>query len=155
MICQVCGKNDATICMIRMSNNAKETVYMCGACAGKLEDQLLGDLNSLLGPMLGGLAGDAGDLEESHLICPGCGQTKREFEESGLMNCSDCYSFFRSEKFHAGKVPGANREELILINLIKEKEQQLKKLVTEEKYEEAAVLRDEIRGLKEDQSHEQ
>ena len=43
---------------------------MCGACAGKLEDQLLGDLNSLLGPMLGGLAGDAVDLEESHLIWP-------------------------------------------------------------------------------------
>ena len=148
MICQVCGKNEATICMVRMSNNAKETIYMCGACAGKLEGQLMGGLTGLLGPMLGSLGG-------SSPICPGCGQIRREFEERGLMNCKDCYSFFQSDKRHVGKIPGANREELILINLIKEKELQLKKLIGEEKYEEAAVLRDEIRGLKEDQHHEQ
>lgn len=151
MICQICGKNEAAICMVRMTNNTKDALYICPVCAAKLENELTGGLGNLLGPMFANAASRAAG---QGAICPGCGQTRREFEESGLMNCKDCYTLFRSERSHVGKVPGGSREELILINLLKEKESRLKKLVAEERYEEAAKVRDEIRGLKEEGRHE-
>lgn len=151
MICQVCGKNEATICMVKMSNNNKETMYICPVCAGQLDEKLLGSINELLSPMFDSILKKENKLGlDINQICPTCGQTRREWEENRMLNCKDCVQFLDSDMVHVGKIPKNSKEELYVINLIKEKESHLIKLIAEEKYEEAAKIRDEIKGLKGD-----
>ena len=151
MICQICGKNEATICMVKMTNNNKETIYMCPICAGQMDDNLIGSINQLLNPMLDTFFKTGNMISnDNNQICPTCGQTRREWLESNTLNCKDCVQFLEAEEVHNGKIPKNNKEELYVINLIKEKEGHLKKLIAEEKYEEAAKIRDEIKDLKGD-----
>ncbi len=151
MICQVCKKNEAAICIVKMSNNKKETIYICPTCANKMEDQLIGSINQLLNPIFEKFIKKNNNLEiDNNHICPTCGQTGREWQETNTLNCKDCAQFIDIEVIHEGKIPRNNKEELYVINLIKEKECYLKKLIAEEKYEEAAVIRDEIKDLKGD-----
>jgi len=151
VICQVCKKNEATICMVKMTNNKKDTVYICSTCASQMENKLIGSINQLLNPMFETFFKAGNTIEiDNNQICPTCGQTRREWYESNTLNCKDCAQFIDTEVTHNGKIPKNNKEELYVINLIKEKESHLKKLVAEEKYEEAAIIRDEIKDLKGD-----
>jgi protein arginine kinase activator len=116
-----------------------------------MDDKLIGSINQLLSPMFDTFFSNSNKLgHDINQICPTCGQTRREWEESRRLNCKDCVQFLDSDEIHNGKIPKNNKEELYVINLIKEKEGHLKKLIAEEKYEEAAKIRDEIKDLKGD-----
>ncbi len=150
MICQVCGKREATIMVVRTSNHMKETVYVCPVCAGKGNSSLMGDMTDLLSPILENILGGV----QSSPICPTCGQTQRQFESTGKMKCKDCYAFFHSSGTHVGKKPGKNQEAQDHLNHIKEKELELKRLIENENYEEAALLRDELKALRKEAPHD-
>lgn len=109
------------------------------------------------------------------LKCDNCGMTYDEFMKDGKFGCSNCYNVFDSKiepilkRIHGeskylgrkGKVPkmsekivGADasvrptpKAELNNESDIAELKRELKKLIKEEKYEEAAVLRDKIKEL--------
>lgn len=92
----------------------------------------------------------------NHPICPGCGFAFDDLKKTGRLGCSQCYQFFRNEIKHSlggmhkgvchhGRVPEGMLEAF-------EKRQQLEKLqiamdeaISNEDYEKAAALRDEIR----------
>lgn len=149
MICQNCGQHKATICIVKIAKNKMEKKYICQACANKINN-IDENLNQILTPFLGDLfAKDQNFKDVNDQICPTCGQSRRNWQEAGQFNCRDCYNFLDIDKEHIGKIPKKDKEELYLINIIKEKEKGLKKMIAEERYEEAAVLRDEIKGLKE------
>lgn len=154
MKCQKCGKNEASICMVKMVGDKKESIYICKDCAETMEHNLFEEFSNLLSPMLGGLF-DGGLNIADQMICPNCGQTKGGFDESYKMGCEDCYDTFKLPVTdrHVGKIP-EKEESLYSFNLINEKELELKKLVSEEKYEDAAKLRDEIKVLKEEAGNE-
>lgn len=119
--------------------------------------------NSELFPML---------TAQKQLKCDNCGMTYNEFMKEGKFGCSNCYNVFDSKiepilkRIHGeskylgrkGKVSNTkvslNKEEKNEEEVKDEKEinlmelkKELKKLIKEEKYEEAAVLRDKIKGL--------
>lgn len=109
------------------------------------------------------------------LKCDNCGMTYDEFMKEGKFGCSNCYSVFDSKiepilkRIHGeskylgrkGKTPkisekivgGGVTEDPNLKNDqnkdpdIAELKKELKKLIKEERYEEAAVLRDKIKSL--------
>ncbi len=110
------------------------------------------------------------------LKCDNCGMTYDEFIKEGKFGCSNCYNVFDSKiepilkRIHGeskylgrkGKVSKitTQKENNIDDNVknstnekdeketsIVELKKELKKLIKEEKYEEAAVLRDKIKGL--------
>ena len=104
------------------------------------------------------------------LKCDNCGMTYDEFMKEGKFGCSNCYSIFDSKiepilkRIHGeskylgrkGKVPKltVNKKEEPVEEVKNDKEndiaelkKELKKLIKEEKYEEAAVLRDKIKDL--------
>lgn len=108
------------------------------------------------------------------LKCDSCGMTYEQFMKEGKFGCSNCYSVFDSKiepilkRIHGeskylgrkGKVSKApiHKEENVIgenvVNTENEKEQtlaelkkELKKLIKEEKYEEAAIVRDKIKKL--------
>lgn len=144
MICQNCGQREATICVVKIANNKMEKKYICPVCASKIDNFSEG-IEEVINPLFNN-ENRFNDINDE--ICPTCGQSRRHLKETGEFNCKDCYNFLEVDKKHIGKVPSRNKEELYVINIIEEKEKELKKLVVEERYEEAAVLRDEIKGLK-------
>ena len=90
--------------------------------------------------------------------CSSCGMTYSEFNRLGKFGCPDCYEAFREEitplvrrihghTKHVGKVPNRGTGVFRTANQIKRLRQHLKKLVQDERYEEAARVRDEIRML--------
>ncbi|WP_373651897.1 UvrB/UvrC motif-containing protein [Schlesneria sp. DSM 10557] len=111
-----------------------------------------------------GAAGDASELEElDQKVCPNCGISFKEFRAQGRLGCPHDYVVFADELMkllenihgettHVGKVPKrspqASQLQFQLIKLRNE----LRSSVEEERYEDAARIRDSIRELEESRS---
>lgn len=109
------------------------------------------------------------------LKCDNCGMTYNEFMKEGKFGCSNCYNVFDSKiepilkRIHGeskylgrkGKLPKMSEKTVGVGTLgdptpktdsnkttdIAELKRELKKLIKEEKYEEAAIIRDKIKEL--------
>ena len=96
------------------------------------------------------------------IVCPFCNLSYSEFKQTGKFGCSQCYEVFKSNLVsllkkgihghnkHIGKefLKGATRE--LLRKEIERLRMELEKLVAREAFEEAAILRDEIKRLEEE-----
>lgn len=159
MLCEKCGKNHATTHIRSVVNGVVREKNLCGYCAAA-EGYTGLNQNSLAG-MLASMFGDV--AEQGNVIkgaqCPVCGALFSDIAESGKMGCTECYKTFNSEILpylkrvhgatkHVGKVP--NSAPLMVKpqeNTIDELRMKLNRLVSEEKYEEAAVVRDKIKEM--------
>ena len=90
--------------------------------------------------------------------CPVCGMTADEFRREGRVGCKECYNYFgdympsllrriHGSTVHNGKVPKKGHEQLKVRRQIDELREKLKIAINEEDFEQAAVLRDQIRAL--------
>ncbi len=91
--------------------------------------------------------------------CPQCGCDEEWFSMTGLLGCPSCYEAFREDilgylkkeqkgDLHVGSTPSWYDEEQENISVeIRKLEENLRRLVREERYEEAADLRDRIQSL--------
>lgn len=160
--CDKCGQ-PATIHLTEIVGGQKHEKHLCEDCAA--EDgitmksnvpisQLLEDFVLQTTSVPQGEQGAAPDL-----TCEVCGETFREFQDSGLLGCPNDYDAFAEaldpllEKAqdghtqHVGKVPhnvgrGQKRQAEIL-----RLRAELNSAVTAENYERAAELRDRIQEL--------
>jgi protein arginine kinase activator len=116
---------------------------------------LLGGLLGYEQPSLGGLTGH----QPQHDRCSTCGFSFQQFAQYGRFGCADCYTSFAKQlepmirrvhggaTTHTGKVPQRTG------GLIKKRKElhglrdQLQQKIQLEQFEEAAVLRDQIREL--------
>ncbi len=91
--------------------------------------------------------------------CPKCQISFGDFQRSGLLGCSYCYEHFsrslnptikrvQGGLTHVGKIPKGASQEVVSKRKIDELKLKLKELITEEEFEKAAVIRDEIQELK-------
>ena len=156
MLCEKCGKN-ATTTHIKTVINGKVTEQnLCGYCAAKI-GYSGGSISGILSSMLGKTLQTEGKI--STRMCDCCNTTFADIAETGKVGCSKCYEVFGRELMpylkrihgsvrHIGKVPGST--ELVVTKKesnLSELKAKLASLVAEERYEEAAVVRDEIRKL--------
>lgn len=99
----------------------------------------------------------AGQPTQEPLPCPSCGMTWRAFQQNGLLGCADCYDHFsdlippllrrlHGHTEHVGKVPEGVSTAYSEKRAIDQLRQALKEAITDENYERAAELRDEIRA---------
>ena len=90
------------------------------------------------------------------LKCPRCGFTQADFKKAGRLGCPDCYKTFAEAlegllktmhkgTRHIGKVPESLRQSRDLTDRVKVLEKRLGKAIESEDFEEAAILRDEIK----------
>ncbi len=110
-------------------------------------------------------------IRPSELHCNQCGMTYKEFIDNGKFGCEHCYDVFSDQidqilkniqgsNRHIGRRPYLTEKNDMKKNIIKENEkvekekskieklqEELKKAVIEERYEEAAKIRDEIKKL--------
>lgn len=159
MICEKCGKNNATTHIRSIVNGVVREVNLCSYCATE-EGYTNISHNSLAG-MLASMLGEASGskLSAQTVKCEICGATFADIAKTGKVGCAKCYETFEKELLpylkrvhggtkHIGKVP--NSAPLIVIPETETAETlrlELNRLVSEEKYEQAAVVRDKIKKL--------
>lgn len=90
--------------------------------------------------------------------CPACGFSQKDFEQRGRFGCPSCYQAFQDvlprilKKMHkgpchVGKVPRGNRDMEVLRNRLKYLEKEMADAIRSERFEDAAVMRDQIREI--------
>lgn len=159
MLCQKCGKNPATTHIKTVINGKVTEQNLCSHCATNSGYSSLGggSISNILASMLGQSMQLHRQREGGTCKC--CGATFADIAESGRVGCAACYSEFEEELLpylkqihgsvnHTGKIPGS--KELVITSTtepIAELKTKLAALVAAEDYEEAAVVRDEIKRL--------
>ncbi len=149
MLCEKCGKRHASVMYTQIINGKKSSLNICSQCAAG--ESLFDNFGSLLS--FGTRA------ETGTTICPVCGMTLAEFTRKGRMGCGKCYDVFRRQaKTMLQKIHGTslhttqNAQETTKENAPTEKteldilKEKLAKAISEENYEQAAVLRDQIKS---------
>lgn len=164
MLCQNCGKNEATTHIKQIINGDMAESHLCSDCASHLGySDVFSGFGLNLSGLFGGLLGDmmpsisAGKSPR----CPKCGTSFEEIVRSGKVGCADCYRTFYDKLLpsiqrihgkikHSGKVtnsaPVESKEETA-----EEKIEKLKiamnEAVAKQEFETAAKIRDEIKAL--------
>lgn len=161
MLCEKCNKNEARINLVKILNGQKQEIWLCENCAKNIVDiPILNSINKELDiPIQGILTGLISNFnnvtKKEELICSNCGLTYDSFKKIKYLGCSECYEAFSksdepvvkvNENFikYVGKIPKRNQMELSQKRELKDLKERLHKLVLEENYEMAAVVRDNI-----------
>jgi protein arginine kinase activator len=123
---------------------------------------LFGGFDSLWGGMLG--SAPTATLLGTERKCPTCGMTERELRESGRVGCPDCYSTFADIlNPYVRKVHGADRhvgaspagtetpQAAPAEGSVEALRAKLNEAIKNEEFEQAAVLRDQIKQMEGDQ----
>ncbi len=159
MLCQNCKRNDAEVHLKRIINGESAEIHLCTVCAGLLGVTDTVASFSPFGEILGGIlaSNDTKNLSNKILRCETCGFTFDDIARTGRPGCPSCYRVF-SRKFmpsvrklhgravYRGKVP-AFSDENYENGRLEELKIRLDEAVASQNFEQAAVLRDEIREL--------
>lgn len=155
MNCDVCKQKPATVFLTQIVDGKMQKVNLCEGCSK--EKGVTDPTGFALADLLLGI-GASQEMEKSSagVRCPVCGFSQADFKKTGRLGCSNCYDIFgeglepmlknmHKGTEHKGKVPPR------LLKL-KQREEELKKIqrdlrkaVTEERYEAAAELRDRLK----------
>lgn len=159
MLCDKCKKNNATVHIRSVVNGVVNEKNLCGYCAANegYNDVHHNSLAQMLASMLGDTLTINGKDELKR--CPNCNSSFSQIAESGKLGCSECYNTFKGELLpylkrlhgsteHVGiipnKAPLAVKTDTESVEYLRMK---LNDLIVEEKFEEAATVRDKIKKL--------
>lgn len=160
--CAQCQK-PATIHLTQIVGGEIRKVDLCESCPFK--DSLAADFD--LEPFAklaeGVVAAHQQAAGERH-VCPNCGCDDGQLQQTGRFGCPECYTAFdavvpdllrkmQPSLAHAGKVPVRGIERRESSRTRSEVRKQLESAVREERFEDAAVLRDRLRSLEESEEH--
>ncbi|MDP4119746.1 MAG: UvrB/UvrC motif-containing protein [Bacillota bacterium] len=163
MLCESCGKKNATTQIKTILNGELTEYHLCSGCAEKMGyGDLFSDFSFGFSNMLSSFFGNALPERSGLASCKMCGATFRDILNTGKVGCSQCYETFYKELLpsinrihgntsHNGKVPQISEEasEMQSLNAkIQDFEIQLQKAIEAQDFEQAAKLRDEIKEMK-------
>ena len=159
MLCSICKEKPATVHLTQIVGDKMQKLDLCEDCA---KAKGVNDPSGFaLADLMLGL-GASQEIEQAgggvELKCPRCGFSQADFKKSGRLGCPECYGTFAEAlegllktmhkgTRHEGKVPEAlraTREQSDRLRLLQKK---LAKAIEQEKFEEAAQLRDQIKQL--------
>ena len=161
MTCQKCKRREATRHeSVRKEDGSWAEVHLCDRCAEKSEVTLLSPA-SMVQAFIESAAGAARAASTGGRACPSCGITYAEFRARGRLGCPADYEVFLADLLpllekihhggtqHVGKSPASTEGRTAVDRELIELRRSLADAVQREQYEEAARLRDRIRGLEE------
>lgn len=168
MLCDICGKNTATVHLTEIIDNQMNELHLCEDCARQKSEQMEQQFG--LSDLLAGMVEFEKPLKDKEEIvslkCANCGLTYADFKKIGRLGCSECYSTFKKYlgsllKRIQGSVMHFGKSPLKVTPVLKKKVDlqelrlKLKNAIVIEAFEEAARLRDEIRELEKRQTEEE
>lgn len=164
MLCENCKKKEATVFYEENINGRKKSYRLCADCAAEkgvsIPDfgrEMLGFGSELFGGILNAASAFPramslrGRAPEREKRCPVCGSTLADITRNGRLGCGECYSVFggmplpKAKKQAEPASPEAAENE---DNMRARLEDELRKAVAAENFEEAARIRDILRGGK-------
>jgi protein arginine kinase activator len=160
MVCNICGKNQATVHLTEIIDEQITELHLCEECAQKKGAQMESHFG--LSDLLAGLA-DLGTQfnktkADTKLKCPKCGLTYEDFKKVGRLGCGECYATFKEALVpllkrihgstqHYGKSPKKIAKLGKVKNESEVMKEKLQKAIQKEDFEEAAKLRDKIKEI--------
>jgi len=161
MLCTNCNTNTAQFHYKQIIGDKKTEHHLCHSCAQSLgyisKSETLFDIGSILNDFI-----SPAKSTKAEVKCQSCGTTYDMFRRSGLLGCENCYEAFgavvesslskiQPSTTHKGTLGGEMGKEIERKNEITELKNELKKAIIDERYEDAAKLRDKIKELEERQ----
>jgi len=164
MLCDICGKNPATVHLTEIIDDAMNELHLCEECAHQKSLQMEQQFG--LSDLLGGMAEFEKPTKEKETVvnvkCANCGLTYMDFRKIGRLGCGECYNTFKKylgpllKKVHGSilhfgkspyKVVKVSDKQIDLQGM----RYQLQKAIESEAFEEAAKIRDQIKELEKKQ----
>jgi protein arginine kinase activator len=159
MVCDICGKNQATVHLTEIIDDQMNELHLCEDCAHQKSAQMEQQFG--LTALLAGMAEFGKPSKEAEAVavkCPDCGLTYADFKKIGRLGCGECYAAFRKylapllkrihgSSQHMGKTPfkagKATKKKMDMQDL----RTRLQRAIEAEEFEEAARIRDQIKEL--------
>jgi len=170
MLCQRCKKNEASIHLSEIIKDMKSEIHLCESCANEVGlNAKISNFSMSIPEMLPVLDVDEISDYKNDKFCENCGSSFIDYKKDGKLGCPECYNNMyelitpvitghHGEKRHIGKSPVYNKNTYSVdADLMNSKvnderaadlQTQLDSAVENERYEEAAILRDRIKDLK-------
>ena len=162
MICQICGKHNASMLVRQIIDGKAKELYLCRACAKKHhiysdDKEMSLSLKAIFDGLVSKLDAHEKASDSVHpLACPDCGMPLSRVKEKKIIGCSRCFFYFRDtvlklmqetseDIFYAGNLPLQPETFSDTAVSLQHLEEELQKAVENEEYELAAYLRDKIK----------
>ncbi|MBC8309507.1 MAG: UvrB/UvrC motif-containing protein [Phycisphaerales bacterium] len=139
---------------VRIANGVHNTTHLCAEHAMEAGVSLGPiDLSVVLHSTENAISGDISKA------CPDCGMTVAQYKKTSLLGCPSCYQTFSDElnsiitqvqnnnTQHIGRAPAQASVDLTRHLQIRRLLKKLESAVSQEEYEQAAILRDKLREL--------
>ena len=175
MLCDICGKNPATVHLTEIIDEQMNELHLCEECArtkSEAMEQQFG-LSDLLAGMADFQKSPNKEEEMIAIKCSRCGLSYADFKKIGRLGCGECYNVFRKylapllkrihgSNQHIGKNPlkGPAKPKPAISKVSKKRidlqelKEQLQNAIQQEAFEEAARLRDQIKEIETKSSKE-
>jgi len=160
MVCEECGKRQATLHFTKIVNGEKTELHICESCARERGELIPGTSSGFsIHNLLSGLLDfDPAGAKAPTLRCSHCGMTYAQFSKMGKFGCSQCYKHFADKldpllkrvhgnTAHVGKVPKRVGGQVRTKREIDRLKRELQAKIEREDFESAARIRDRIREL--------
>lgn len=156
MLCEICGKNTASMHLTTIIDGEKKEQHICVSCAQKQGANFAQVFD--IGQLLSGFMQESAAPTLTQQACSHCGMNYRQFKQEGLLGCAHCYDAFaphleplltriHGHVRHGGKIPARAGASLHSRREIEKLSTELKQAIILEQFEKAAELRDKIRVL--------
>lgn len=160
MVCDQCGERDAVVHLTQIVENAVTQVHLCEKCAAERGiETTVAEPKHPLGDFLQAVQQQAAQMPGDAARCAYCGTSIRDFRASGRLGCARCYGAFEqslrellrrvhgSTKHEGWRYETRDPEIVTRAERLRGLRDQLQRAVSDEAFETAATLRDQIRGL--------
>ena len=159
VLCERCEQRQAVITVSKNTNGEQEVHHYCEKCAPNFypfTNELPKEPISIQQLLANWQAPK--NVRKEQLRCTGCGYTYAHFRKTGRFGCAKCYDTFidqmpkilqpiQADLQHVGAMPTAVENKKTIKKQITELRDQMQFAITQEAFEEAATLRDNIREL--------
>ncbi len=162
--CNVCGKKEATVKIVKVINGEQTVTHLCEECAKSHQDLNFSpvsfNLSSLLTDFFGAESKNSMPkiYNSSALSCSKCGLTWNGFKSRSRLGCDECYNAFRKQLLplirrlhgtveHQGQIPHSKKSLIQKSKSLKRMRMKLQEAIVEERFEDAAKIRDQIKQI--------
>lgn len=167
MLCDECGKREATVHIMQIGTNGRMERNLCEVCAGNFTkwvgEPLQGKkdvaANEFMQNIFRGTQERKQTATDEGLSCPYCGMLYADFQKEGILGCPQCYTVFQKQlepilrrmhglSIHNGKIPYQHPQDSLNLQYeIVQLRAKLQEAVEQEAYEKAAEYRDILKEM--------
>ncbi len=161
MLCDACRERDATVTLTHAVKGEVNVMHLCQRCAAERGIETAGStpLKNMIADYLPAVQQQALLAQAEALKCPFCAMTLQDFRETGRLGCASCYTTFEQSlrallrrvhgnARHVGRQYDAPPPDLVHeATALGELRARLHRAIAQEEFEQAALLRDKIKGL--------